>query len=98
MTSYRDPTASMAEVEAATARLMSTARKLTDADLREPSPLPRWTRGHVLTHIARNADGLRNLLIWAATGVETPQYADAEERETQIDAGVDRPASEIAAD
>jgi len=24
----------------------------------------------VLTHLARNADGLRNLLIWARTGIE----------------------------
>src|SRR5262245_60745903 len=98
MTSYRDPTASMAEVEAATARLMSTARKLTDVDLREPSPLPRWTRGHVLTHIARNADGLRNLLIWAATGVETPMYASPRARHDDIYAGAGRPATEQVTD
>jgi maleylpyruvate isomerase len=98
MTSYRDPTASMAEVEAATARLISTARKLTDAELREPSPLPRWTRGHVLTHVARNADGLRNLLIWAATGVETPQYASPQARHDDIYAGAGRPATEQVTD
>ncbi|HKA69052.1 MAG TPA: maleylpyruvate isomerase family mycothiol-dependent enzyme [Actinomycetes bacterium] len=98
MTNYRDPTASMAEVDAATARLISTARKLTDADLREPSPLPRWTRGHVLTHVARNADGLRNLLIWAATGVETPMYASQQARHDDIYAGAGRPAAEQVAD
>lgn len=98
MTSYRDPTASMAEVDAATARMISTARKLTDAELREPSPLPRWTRGHVLTHIARNADGLRNLLTWAATGVETPMYASPQARHDDIYAGAGRPAAEQITD
>ena len=52
----------------------------------------------MLTHIARNADGLRNLLIWARTGVETPQYADASERESGIEAGAGRTAAELLAD
>lgn len=98
MTSYRDPTASMAEVEAATARLIASANKLSDADLREPSPLPKWTRGHVLTHVARNADALRNLLTWAATGVRTPMYASPEARHDDINAGAGRPAAEQVAD
>ena len=45
----------------------------------------------MLTHIARNADGLRNLLIWARTGIVTPQYADAAERERGIAAGAGPP-------
>lgn len=98
MTAYRDPTASLAEVEAATGRVINGAGKLTDADLLEPSPLPRWTRGHVLTHLARNADGLRNLLVWAATGVETPMYASPEARHADINAGAGRPAAEQLAD
>ena len=71
----------------ATTRLTITAAGLTDSQAREPSQLPGWTRGHVLTHIARNADGLRNLLIWARTGVVTPQYPDLEAREAGIAAG-----------
>jgi len=98
MTSYRDPVSSMAEVESATARVIVTASKLSDADLLEPSPLPRWTRGHVLTHIARNADALRNLLVWAATGVETPMYASADARHDDINAGAPRPVAEQVAD
>jgi len=85
-------------IKEAADRLIASMTVLSDEQVKEPSLLPGWSRGHVLTHIARNADGLRNLLIWAETGVETPQYADAEERETQIESGVDRPASEIAAD
>ncbi|MFD4603027.1 maleylpyruvate isomerase family mycothiol-dependent enzyme [Streptomyces sp. NPDC058464] len=38
------------------------------------SPLPGWTTAHLLTHLARNADALDNLVTWAATGVETPMY------------------------
>ena len=35
---------------------------LTDDQAREPSLLPGWSRGHVLTHLARNADAMVNLL------------------------------------
>src|ERR1035441_5721059 len=43
---------------AATARLLATSAGFTDAQVREPSLLPGWTRGHGLSHVARNADGL----------------------------------------
>lgn len=79
-------------------RLVATASGLSDEQAREPSLLPGWSRGHVLTHIARNADGLRNLLIWAETGVETPQYSSGEERDAQIEDGAVRSASELATD
>jgi maleylpyruvate isomerase len=85
-------------VDAATIRLLQTAARLTDQQAREPSLLPGWSRGHVLTHLARNADGLRNLLIWARTGVVTPQYADDAERERGITAGAGRGAAELLSD
>jgi maleylpyruvate isomerase len=81
-----------------TERLLATATALSDAEAREPSLLPGWTRGHVLTHIARNADGLVNLLRWARTGTETPMYASAESRGADIEAGAGRPAAGLAAD
>ena len=97
-----DPAAAAAElrvaVDGATERLRETAAGLTGQQAREPSLLPGWTRGHVLTHIARNADSLRNLLIWARTGVVTPQYADADERESGIAAGAGRSPAELLAD
>src|SRR5256885_15091039 len=61
----------------------------------EPSLLPGWTRGHVLTHVARNGDGLGNLLRWARTGTETPMYASREARRADIEAGAGRSAAEI---
>jgi maleylpyruvate isomerase len=82
----------------ATARLVDTAARLTDQQVRAPSLLPGWSRGHVLTHIARNADGLRNLLVWARTGVVTAQYADQGERDRGIAAGAGRSAADLLAD
>ena len=76
--------------EAAVDRLLESASGLSDEQVREPSLLPDWTKGHVLTHVARNADGLRNLLIWAQTGVETPMYPSAEDRAADIEAGASR--------
>lgn len=86
------------QIEEATSRVLATAAGLTDDQARAESLLPGWSRGHVLTHIARNADGLRNLLTWAATGVETPQYPSLQARAEQIEAGSGRPAAELAAD
>ncbi|WP_431966504.1 maleylpyruvate isomerase family mycothiol-dependent enzyme [Nocardia sp. bgisy134] len=82
------------QVADATARLLETVSGLRDGDVIEPSLLPGWTRGHVLAHLARNADSLVNLLIWARTGIETPQYASSFVREFDIDAGSPRPVAE----
>lgn len=62
------------------------------------SALPGWTRAHVLTHLARNADALVNLLTWARTGVETPMYADMSARSDDIERGAKRNAAEVLAD
>jgi maleylpyruvate isomerase len=89
---------SLDRLAAATDRLVTTANAVSDAQAREPSLLPGWSRGHVLTHIARNADGLGNLLRWARTDSETPMYASAESRSADIEAGAGRPAADLAAD
>ncbi|HYN95448.1 MAG TPA: maleylpyruvate isomerase family mycothiol-dependent enzyme [Pilimelia sp.] len=86
-----DPLVLMAEVDRATDRLLRTATGLDgDAAIAAPSLLPGWTRGHVLAHLARNADGLTNLLTWARTGVVTPQYASGTQRADDIAAGAPR--------
>ena len=84
--------------EAAIDRLLTSAAALSDDQMREPSLLPGWSRGHVLTHLARNGDGLANLLTWAETGIETPQYPSAEARDADIEAGAGRSAGELTAD
>lgn len=85
------------DVEAATRRLIETVTALDDSDVRAPSLLPDWTRGHVLTHIARNADGLVNLLGWSH-GQRVPMYESDEARNRDIDAGSGRSAEQLLAD
>jgi len=93
-----DPLVLIPEVGRATERLLTTAGSIDDTTLAGASLLPGWTRGHVLTHLARNADALVNLLTWARTGVETPAYASREAREADIAAGSSRPVAEQVAD
>ncbi|MBB5789621.1 maleylpyruvate isomerase family mycothiol-dependent enzyme [Jiangella mangrovi] len=85
-------------VTAATERLIATAAALDDADLTAPSLCPGWTRAHVLTHVARNADALSNLLSWARTGRENPMYPSLEARDADIQAGVARSPAEVVDD
>ena len=63
-------------------------------DLSGPSRLPQWTRGHVVTHVARNAEGLVRLLTWARTGIETPMYPSMDARAAGIEAGAGRSLNE----
>jgi maleylpyruvate isomerase len=98
MGEHFDPTQTSAEISAATARLLDTVRAMSDDDVLGPSLLPGWSRGHVLTHIARNADGLRSLLLGAAEGVERKAYASKEARNADIEAGAPRSIKEHLAD
>lgn len=75
-----------------------TVTALEPAAVQEPSALPGWTRGHVITHLARNADALVNLLNWAGTGTPTPMYATPEQRNADIEAGAGRPLAEQLTD
>jgi maleylpyruvate isomerase len=85
-------------VTAATERIIATAATLDDADLTAPSLCPGWTRAHVLTHVARNADALSNLLSWARTGRENPMYPSREARDADIEAGLGRSPDEVVDD
>jgi maleylpyruvate isomerase len=90
--------ASVGPVSAATERLLRTAESLDQEAMRGPSLCTGWTRGHVLSHVARNADALANLLKWATTGVEMPMYPSTEARSADIDRGAERAVSEIVED
>ena len=83
--------------EEGTELLLRAADGLTDADLGVPGPLPCWTRGHLLAHVAANAEALDNLVTWARTGVETPMYASPEERAAGIARGARLTAAEARA-
>lgn len=75
----------LACVHDATERLLSAVVELDNASLAEPSRLPGWTRGHVLAHLARNADALVNVL------GGRPMYPSAEARDADIDRDAPRP-------
>jgi maleylpyruvate isomerase len=81
-----------------TALVMATARRLDDAAVRGPSLCPGWSRGHVVTHLARNADGLTNVAHSAVTGVPVPMYPSAAARDADVEAGADRSAHDLADD
>jgi len=90
--------AASAAVEGVTQRLVATANELDDLAVRGPSLLPGWTRAHVLSHLARNADACRNLLVWARTGVQHSMYASAADRDADIEEGSRRGAWLLSAD
>jgi len=65
--------------------LLHTVGSLPDQDLDASSALPGWTRRHVVAHLARNAEALERLLVWAETGVENPMYAGPGQRTEEIE-------------
>jgi maleylpyruvate isomerase len=86
------------QIDQATQRLLDAARIIPEADLRAPSLLPGWTRAHVLAHLARNADAIRNLLIGARSGQDRPAYASADARDAGIEQGAAMSARDLMAD
>lgn len=85
------------EVALAQDALVAAVADLDAHALREPSRCAGWTRGHVLAHVARNAEGIANLATWALTGEVTPMYA-AGRRDPDIEEGATRSLSEVRAD
>lgn len=85
-------------VRQATDVLYEVVEELDQAAVRGPSLLPGWTRGHVVTHLARNADALVNLLTWARTGVEHQAYTSRSDRDADIEEGSRRHLQLMRAD
>ena len=79
--------------------LRATLAKVRDDDVRRPSRLPDWTVGHVLSHLARNAESVVRRLEGAARGEVVDQYPGGRSgRAKEIDIGAARPAAELCAD
>lgn len=85
------------EVAQAQQRLVAAIADLDDDDLRVDSQCPGWTRGHVLSHIARNGEGMANLARWVLEDEVVPMYAPGR-RDPDIEDGAQRGADEIRAD
>jgi maleylpyruvate isomerase len=93
------PSVEIAGVARAHAALAATIVGLTDQTARQPSRLPGWSVGHVLTHVARNADSVVRRLAGAVAGEVVDQYeGGAPGRERAIQDGAGRPAAELVAD
>lgn len=85
-------------VDRATEAFYSAVAELDTAAVRGPSLLPGWSRAHVITHVARNADALVNLLTWAKTGVEHQAYTSRSDRDADIQEGSTRTLQLLRAD
>ncbi|HEX4091444.1 MAG TPA: maleylpyruvate isomerase family mycothiol-dependent enzyme [Trebonia sp.] len=103
------PEQTLGWVQDGTARLRAELAALSDEELDGPTELPGWNRRYLFSHMAANADALRNLVHWARTGEERRMYASAQAREEGIAAGAlvsnaelrarfDSAAADLAAD
>ncbi len=102
-----DPTAvpSGADVEtlrhlvtSATQRLLGDTIAVPDQDWVAPSRLPGWSRAHVATHLARQADALGRLVEGALSGHPQSMYGSPEQRDVEIEAGATRRGLELQID
>lgn len=82
-------------VERGTALLTKAVATLDEQSMSQPSPLPGWTRKHLVVHVAANADALGNLVHWARTGEKTPMYSSMEQRNADIETGAQLDADKL---
>jgi maleylpyruvate isomerase len=90
-------TAELATLDRYTARLLDTARSVREQSA--PSLCDGWTRGHILSHVARNAEAIGRLADWAVTGTRQEMYpGGAAGRDADIEAGAGRPPEALCTD
>jgi maleylpyruvate isomerase len=93
------PASDIVQCRAAHDRLFATIAGLDDDAMRRPSLLPEWSVGHLLTHIARNADSVVRRLDGARRNEIVDQYPGGYDgRRAEIAAGADRPAAALVDD
>ncbi len=88
------------EVHWSTDRLVAALRQppRDDAYARQPSLLPGWSRAHVLSHLARNAEAMVRTLAGTVQGEQVPMYAGDAERDAAIETGSRLGTAELVAD
>jgi maleylpyruvate isomerase len=85
-------------LRSATDELLSGVARLDDGAMSETSRLEGWSRGHVVSHLACNADSHVRRLDAAMVGEVVPQYEGGRPaRNAAIEAGASLPAAEILA-
>ena len=85
-------------VASETERLLSTAASFRNDAVLAPSLCEGWSRGHVLAHLARNADALVRVCDVALTGEPDTMYDDVASRDADIESGARRSAHDHATD
>lgn len=86
----------IAACRAAHERLLATVSDVDDEIARRPSRLPGWSVGHVLTHLARNAEGMVGRLDGALRGEEVALYPGGrDQRNADIASGAGRAAAAL---
>lgn len=80
-------------------KLADVVGVVTDEMVQRPSLLPEWTIGHVLTHLARNAEAMHRRVEAALRGELIDQYEGGREgRAAAIAVGARRGSNELVAD
>lgn len=79
-------------------RLLSSAARLSESDVRAPSSLPSWSRAEVIVHLSRNADSHVYLFEGAMKGETRHQYPIAGMREADIAVGSSLPVDQLVSE
>lgn len=89
----RDVERAISSLAASEHALRADLADRTDVDSTRPSRLPGWTIGHVMSHLARNADGMASMLDGS------PQYPHGRTgRDADIEQGAARTWPELVDD
>lgn len=79
---------------AATQRLLGDTIAISETDWHSPTALPGWTRAHVATHVARNADALRHVV----DGLDSGRQLEPDDALRDLEAGARRSPLDIQID
>jgi maleylpyruvate isomerase len=82
----------------ATQRLLGYTIALTEDAWHEPSLLPGWSRAHVATHLARDAEYVRGIIEAVSAGRPQPPHPDPDRVKQELEAGADRSGLELQID
>jgi maleylpyruvate isomerase len=98
-TSIYDLPAAVANVPLTQNRFAQTVSTLVEAEIREPSVLPGWSRAHVVAHVARHGEAMVRLI----DGVLTQRYTEAYPggplaRDAEIETGAQHDPGDLADD
>lgn len=85
-------------INSATASLLRDTIDLDEDAWRAPSLRPGWSRAHVASHVARNADALRLVITATMSGDETPWYSSDAAKFNEIERGAERSGMDLHVD